>query len=97
MNKMKNILVCLLIFFILLAGLMYLKIENKKLSQLKVILVQKEMRALLIERQNIVRSVPADGLWYNMRRSRETPGILEVQIKDQNNRPICNLKMKISE
>jgi len=143
MNKIKIILVCLLIPFLLLMGNTLWKIKNKVDFQQKVLLAQETRKVLdhlmfdLREaQQSSILDAPADGMWHSriafiqnqlgaleyiikeghlfrvnqgktlliadniaslrMRRQKETPDILEVQIEAQKNVSlISNLKIRM--
>ena len=145
MNKIKIILICLLIPFCALAVFTFSKIKNKEEYQQKIALA-KEMRKamehlmldLLEARKDTLLDAPADGLWHNriafthvqlgnleyliknrhllrinngnqlliaddigdfrIRRQKDTPDIVEVQIKAQKNVSlISNLKIRIRQ
>jgi len=72
MNKVKTILLYVLIPLVVLMGVTFLTIKNKKEFQQKTVLAQ-ELRKVLenlmfdlsAARENTIMDVPADGRWHN--------------------------------
>jgi len=90
MDKIKIIIVCLLVPFFVLAAFTFHKIKSKEEFQQKAVLA-KEMRKamehlmldLLKARKDTILNAPADGLWHNrIAFTHAKQGALEYWIKD---------------
>jgi hypothetical protein len=88
MNKIKIILVCLLIPFVISLGLVFLKMKAKGDYQQKTVLA-KEIRKALDHlmpdlrqaRENTLLGLPADGQWHDRVAFVQGQGVLEYMIK----------------
>lgn len=90
MNKIKIIIICLLIPFFVLISVIFVKIKTREEFQQKVVLAQETRKVLehvmfdlLDARESTILGVPADGLWHNrIAFNSAQQGVLEYIIKD---------------
>jgi len=110
MNKIKIILICLLIPFFVLIAFIFLKIKSKEEFHRKVFLVQEHLMLDIYQaRKGSFEGIPVDGFWHEyghwipdnigvlrLRRQRSSPDILEVQIESKDDASlVSNLKIRI--
>ena len=88
MNKIKIIIVCLLVVFFALITLTFWKIKSNEEIHQKAVLAQEIQKALYhimfdlrSARENTIMDLPADGMWYNhIAFNRVHQGVLEYKI-----------------